>query len=69
MRAVNKGEVPLPIIDKIFALYWKTQLTVIVKVFLTDFRPGRNFTLNPKTVFEKFIDDMYEGVKRFINDP
>lgn len=68
MRAVNKGEVPLLIIDKIFGLFWKSQLNTILKAFLSEFKPSKNFTLNPKTVFEKFIDDMYFGVQQFIQD-
>ena len=53
MRAVNKGEVPIPIIDKIFGLFWKSQLNTILKAFLVEFKPSKNYSINPKNVFEK----------------
>ena len=68
MRAVNKGEVPIPIIDKIFGLFWKSQLNTILKAFLVEFKPSKNYSINPKNVFEKFIDEMYLGVQQFIQD-
>lgn len=42
MKSVNKGVIPVKIGDKIFGLYWKTQLTAILKTFIMNFNPKKN---------------------------
>lgn len=60
----NRGEVPLHICDRLYGIFWKTQLTAIMKSFMGCFRPAKNlgnFNNNPKNKLEKFIDGLYEN--------
>ena len=33
---MGKGEIPLYIVERIFGFYWKTQVTYMTKVFLSE---------------------------------
>ena len=68
MKAINKGEIPLNLIDKIFGYFWKSQMNTVLKVYLAQFKPGKNFTINSKTVFEKFFDDIFGDCQKLLQD-
>ena len=69
MRAQSKGEIPIHIGEKLFGIYWKTQLTAILKTFLYNFKPKSNsISVQTKHRFEGFIDDLYSGLKDIVKD-
>lgn len=69
MKAQNKGEVPLNISEKIFGIFWKTQLTIILKSFLTNYRPSTSSSgAKPKNRLEIFIDWLYTAVSTLAKD-
>ena len=52
MKAQNKGEVPLQISEKLFGVFWKTQITAIMKTFVMGYKPSRsNSAVNQKNKF------------------
>lgn len=63
MKAQNKGEVPLQVSERLMGVYWKSQITIILKTFFGSFKPTRsNSASSPKNRFEIFIDELYSGL-------
>lgn len=46
---------------------WKTQLTLALKTFLED-RNGLLGGRGPRMSFEKFVDELFNGVRRLVRD-
>lgn len=42
MLSSNRGEVPAAICERLLGIYWKTQLTAIMKAFMSSYKPGKN---------------------------
>ena len=52
MKAQNKGEVPIYISEKLLGVFWKTQLTTIMKTFFSNYKSSRsNIATRPKNRF------------------
>jgi hypothetical protein len=41
MNSSNRGEVPIQIAERIFGVYWKTQLTAIMKAFINHYKNNK----------------------------
>ena len=59
MNSASRGEVPIQIGQRLFGVYWKTQLTAIMKTFTNNYKiikSGTNVQTNSKHKLQKFID-------------
>lgn len=41
LNSTNRGQVPQQICDRLFGVYWKTQLTAIMKSFINSYKPNK----------------------------
>lgn len=67
MNVNSKGEVPTQTCERLYGVYWRTQLTTIMKSFITTFKPGKSpssTTTTPKHKLEYFLDSLYEIVSQ-----
>lgn len=70
MSSSNRGEVPAHICDRLYGIFWKTQLTAIMKAFMNSYRPGKSSPManNAKNKLENFIDGLYESISVVVAD-
>ena len=66
MKAQNKGEVPLHISERLMGIFWKTQLSSILKTFLFCYKPSN--TTKSKNRLEKFMDGLYSGMTNLLKN-
>lgn len=71
MISSNRGEVPLGICERLYGIFWKTQLTHIMKAFMGCYKAGRNIYSvqnSGKNKLERFIDMLYDNLALFVQE-
>ena len=71
MDSSNLGEVPVYICDRLFGVFWKTQLTAIMKAFMGRYKTSKyssNVQTSAKHKLEQFIDNLYENINSVVKE-